>query len=98
MFSPSGIRIGYPRWFPNARPEATHGLLPKKIGPDERQPREGTKLLRLPQEDTCMALPRYLFGAEFISAEPPLDIGVLMLKHPEITRVQDLDPVVIELQ
>jgi hypothetical protein len=66
--------------------------------PDERQPHEGTRLLRLPQEDTCMASSRYLFRTAFISAEPPLDIGFLMLKRPEITRAQDLNAFVIKLQ
>ena len=65
---------------------------------DERQPREGTRLLRLPQEDTCMASSRYLFRTVFISAEPPLAVGVLMANRPELARVQDLYPVSVEPQ
>jgi len=68
----------------------------KTHAPNEQQPLEGTNLLRLPQEDTCMALHRYLAKTGSILTQTPLDSGVLLLKRPEIIRAQDMDPVFIE--
>ena len=52
--------------------------------------------MRLPEEDTCMALHRYLANSESISAATPIDICVLLIKCPEIIRAQNMDTVFIE--